>query len=324
MAVGYTAPARVTLETSDPDVAHAALMDTYAPRRPIAFSGNFEDFSFHTTSVTAGQVTAATIRHSACTLALAEPFEPFITGVARSGRLNFQTADEDVLVDRDHVARYSTDLPLAVRWDNIDLLVVMVPMTLVGKAADLGLDARHSAFRFLSTAPASPQLNRLWRATLIHVNRELNADGSALGYPLVQAETAMMLAAAALATFPNTTMTQEYLPGPGAVGTAALRRAVAFIDANAHRPITLAEIAASAGVGPRALQLAFRRHRGVTPMSYVRRVRLEAAHRELQAEDPSGASVREIGTRWGFANSDRFVRAYRDVFGVLPDQTLRS
>ena len=80
-----------------------------------------------------------------------------------------------------------------------------------------------------------------------------------------------------------------------------------------------------AGTGARALQYAFRRHHGTTPLGSLRRVRLEHAHRELQAADPTrGATVAAIAARWGFARADRFATAYRETFGVLPRDTLRS
>ena len=83
--------------------------------------------------------------------------------------------------------------------------------------------------------------------------------------------------------------------------------------------------ARAAGVGPRALQLAFARHLGLSPMAYVRRVRLECAHRELQAADPtSGDTVAAIAARWGFAKPDRFAAAYRAAYGVAPIHTLRT
>jgi transcriptional regulator GlxA family with amidase domain len=89
-------------------------------------------------------------------------------------------------------------------------------------------------------------------------------------------------------------------------------------------PITVSDVADAACVGPRALQLAFSRHLGMTPKAYVRRVRLEAAHRELQAADPTaGDTVAAIALRWGFPKPDRFAAAYRTEFGVLPSHTLR-
>ena len=64
-----------------------------------------------------------------------------------------------------------------------------------------------------------------------------------------------------------------------------LRRAVAFVDDNAHRHITLADIAASVHLTPRALQYMFRRHMDLTPTEYLRQVRMSHVHRDLLAAD---------------------------------------
>jgi AraC-like DNA-binding protein len=74
----------------------------------------------------------------------------------------------------------------------------------------------------------------------------------------------------------------------------------------------------------RAVQLAFRRHMDTTPMTYLRRVRLDHAHRELMAADPAEQTVTGIAYRWGFPSPSRFATYYRDVYGVLPGRTLRQ
>jgi transcriptional regulator GlxA family with amidase domain len=104
-----------------------------------------------------------------------------------------------------------------------------------------------------------------------------------------------------------------------------VRRAAAFIDDHAGQPVTMPAVAAAAGVTARALQYAFRCHYDTTPMGYLRRVRLERAHRELQAADPAtGATVGEIARRWGWASPANFATAYRKDFGVSPSHTLRT
>lgn len=102
-----------------------------------------------------------------------------------------------------------------------------------------------------------------------------------------------------------------------------LRRAVQFVDVSADRPIGITDIAAASGVGPRALQLAFRRHADTTPWSYVRSVRLDRAHRDLQAADPARDTVLAIALRWGFSNRSRFAAEYRAAYGETPAVTLR-
>ena len=103
-----------------------------------------------------------------------------------------------------------------------------------------------------------------------------------------------------------------------------LRRAVAFIQENAQNDIGLADIAAAVGVTPRSVQYMFRRHLGTTPLEYLRRLRLDRAHRDLQAADPSVDTVTAIAGRWGFSHAGRFSIAYKQVYGIKPSRTLRD
>lgn len=103
-----------------------------------------------------------------------------------------------------------------------------------------------------------------------------------------------------------------------------LRRAITFIDDNAHRDIRLTDIAAAIGVTPRSVQYTFRRHLGTTPLEHLRRVRLHRAHRDLQAADPAVDTVMAIAGRWRFGHPGRFSMAYKAAFGTPPSQTLRA
>jgi transcriptional regulator GlxA family with amidase domain len=71
------------------------------------------------------------------------------------------------------------------------------------------------------------------------------------------------------------------------------------------------------------VQLAFRRHLGVTPLAYLRRVRLEGAHRELLSACPDRVTVTMVAADWRFTNVSRFSGYYRAAYGVSPAQTLR-
>ncbi|WP_081314539.1 helix-turn-helix domain-containing protein [Rhodococcus pyridinivorans] len=102
---------------------------------------------------------------------------------------------------------------------------------------------------------------------------------------------------------------------------SGLRKAVAFIEAEAARPIRLADIVAASGVGARALQYDFVRHLHTTPTRYLRSVRFERAHRELQAADPQRETVASIAARWGFSSPGRFATQYRSIYGRSPRVT---
>ena len=103
-----------------------------------------------------------------------------------------------------------------------------------------------------------------------------------------------------------------------------LQRAMAFIHEHARDDISAADIAGAACVTTRAVQLAFRRYAGTTPMGYLRQVRLDQAHRELLAARPAPGIVTRIAADWQFGNPGRFTAYYRAAFGVLPSQTLQD
>ena len=103
-----------------------------------------------------------------------------------------------------------------------------------------------------------------------------------------------------------------------------LRHAVAFIHENADADIGLDDIAAAVNVSARSVQYAFRRHLNTTPLEYLRRVRLDRAHRDLKAADPANDTVTAIAGRWGFSHAGRFSLAYKAAFGTPPSETLRT
>ncbi|RIQ18328.1 AraC family transcriptional regulator [Jiangella rhizosphaerae] len=223
------------------------------------------------------------------------------------------------------VVLFPPGAPVAAQWADLDAGILRLP---VSSAADLaterfGIDP--ADLRFESMSPVTPRLGEYFRNVCATVGRELMVDDSAVAHPLIAAEMVRTAAAAALATFPNTTMTVAHSPGPGYVAPRALRRAAAYIEAHAAEPITLSDVAAAAGIGPRALQYAFARHLSTTPLTHLRRVRLERAHRELQAADPTtGATVAAIAAAWGFSKPSRFAAEYRQRYGRSPSRTLRT
>ncbi|MDV3220301.1 helix-turn-helix transcriptional regulator [Intrasporangium sp.] len=178
---------------------------------------------------------------------------------------------------------------------------------------------------FTGSRPVSRAAERHWQETVEHVARTLIGGPGSSVTPLVVGESARFLAAVALSTFPNTTM-EPAAPARDLPLTAeTVRDAVTFVEERADTDLTVADIAAAAGVTPRAIQLAFRRHLDTTPMAYLRRVRLARVHEELELAGPDdGVTVTEVASKWGFSGSSRFTSYYRDAFGEAPSQTLAS
>jgi transcriptional regulator GlxA family with amidase domain len=72
----------------------------------------------------------------------------------------------------------------------------------------------------------------------------------------------------------------------------------------------------------RGLQVAFRRTLGMTPLEYVRTVRLSGAREQLESAGPGTVTLTEVAHRWGFTNLGRFTRMYRETYRELPRETL--
>lgn len=103
-----------------------------------------------------------------------------------------------------------------------------------------------------------------------------------------------------------------------------MRRGVDTIAAFPQRLLTMAALAADAGVNIRVLEECWRRHRDVQPMCYLSRVRLAHAHLELQEHASGETTVAATAFKWGFAQPAQFATSYTGRYGLLPAQTLRG
>lgn len=217
------------------------------------------------------------------------------------------------------------DRPYASRIRGVSAALLQIPMRVAGQVAEEMTGLPASELRFESMAPVSQAAGALWVRTVGYGCRQLIESGITQINSLIAYELSRLAAAALLESFPNTSMTVPYLPGPGWTAPAAVRRAAAFIETHAAQPVTTADIAAAAGVTIRALQYAFRRHCDTTPTGFLRRVRLERAHLDLHNAEPGGGlSVAAVARAWGWASPAHFAAAYRQRFGVLPSHTLRD
>ena len=108
----------------------------------------------------------------------------------------------------------------------------------------------------------------------------------------------------------------------GGAGPGCVRRAEEYIRQHAAEPLTLADIVAVAGAPARALQIAFQKARGMTPMDCLRAQRFESARARLSEGDPA-TTVASVAAAPGFGTSPgRVAIHYRGPFGGSPSETL--
>lgn len=311
---------RSEFATRDPDTGEAMSAEMYGDFR--ARYADTEEFAFDGRRTSAGGMSLDHVMHSKMSIECA-PLDYLMFMFVRGGTLTVTAGETETRLRMGDTAVCPAGVPLSMSWDRLSKEVISVPMQAAQEAAaEYGGTGE---VRFVGTTPVSPAMDRFWRSTVGFVASQLESPESPLAEPLVYEQTLNLLGTAAVKTFPNTTMTAEYQPGPGQVAPAALRRAVAFIEANAEQPLTLADIAAAASVSPRALQHGFVRQYGTSALGYLRRARLERARHDLRTADPAaGATVDSVATRWGFPNPGRFSASYRETFGHSPSHTLFS
>lgn len=101
-----------------------------------------------------------------------------------------------------------------------------------------------------------------------------------------------------------------------------VRRALDVMHAAVERDVSLAELAAAAGLSSRALQRQFRSFLGKTPREALTGIRFERARRQLLQGAP-GTKVMDVALRCGLSHFGRFSTDYRRRYGETPSQTLR-
>jgi AraC-like DNA-binding protein len=277
-------------------------------------------------SAVAGPTEAAVLRYKGFRYhGQASPPEDFLGLVVLNGHGSFTRARERVHFTRGDALLLPSDQRFDADMDDCVFALVRIPERFVDLLAGEHAGLPATGLRIESMAPVSASACALWSRTATFICRQLLGSAEAGISPILVQEMTRLAAATILESFPNTTMTTAYVPDPGRVPSATVRRATGFILAHAGQPVTIAEIAARAGVTPRALQYAFRRHYDMTITGYLRQIRLERAHRELKAADhTTGETVANIARRWGWANPAGFAAAYRKQYGVPPSNTLRT
>jgi AraC-like DNA-binding protein len=99
-----------------------------------------------------------------------------------------------------------------------------------------------------------------------------------------------------------------------------VRRALEYLHENVTEPITLGDVVRACGVPGRTLLKHFQDFKGVSPMRYLRNLRLQHARESLQSGRVQ--QVSDVVSHWCFGHAGRFSIEYRRRFGESPSQTL--
>ena len=102
----------------------------------------------------------------------------------------------------------------------------------------------------------------------------------------------------------------------------AVQLAEDYALSHAAEKLRVTDLCEAAGVSERTLQYAFKEVMGMTPVSYLTRLRLHRVRQALQAANHGSTTVTTEALKWGFWHFGDFSRAYKRCFGELPSDTL--
>ncbi len=109
------------------------------------------------------------------------------------------------------------------------------------------------------------------------------------------------------------------LPASAASRRRIVSRARQYMQAHAQEVIAVPDLCQAIGTSRRALQYAFEEVMQISPVTYLRAMRLNQVRSELRQN--RAAPVGDVAARWGFWHPSRFASDYKAMFGELPSAT---
>ncbi len=94
------------------------------------------------------------------------------------------------------------------------------------------------------------------------------------------------------------------------------------LNLDGRRPY-MSELCAAANVSERTVQKAFQDIMGMSPTTYLHRLRLHRARDDLRKANSGSVTVTDVALNWGFWHFGEFSRAYKNCFGEVPSSTLK-
>lgn len=251
------------------------------------------------------------------------PLRKVTIGRVHSGRIESRFAQvRDVFGPGDTILIAPPDEPYAGQVCHATYDATMFDTEHLNRVASPAAGAEGTNVLLTGHRPVSKEAGERLSGLIGYLRDSVLANPDRHRSPLVASTATMHLASVVLETFPNNAQLDTTAADRQGVKAAVLRRAIAFIDDNAHTDVSIVDIARHVNMTPRGVQYMFRRELDCTPMEYTRRVRLGHAHRELTAASADTSTVAQIATRWGFAHKGRFARSYRQAYGRSPHETL--
>ena len=147
--------------------------------------------------------------------------------------------------------------------------------------------------------------------------------GAGLSNPLLRKSLSDHLLAAMVHFDPKPADIDSTTRKATAARRVAVRLARDYIHARLFEPLPLSELCRHAGLKVRTLETGFQEVTGLTPIAYIRSLRLNTVRRALHDASMRQRSISDIALDSGFWHLSQFATDYRKMFGETPSNTRR-
>ena len=316
-------PERIT--TRDPESARTEVARQLSPHS-LSVTGSPAAFEAHLASGNAGAVRLLELDYGTDIRIRRGPVDDYVgIVIPLSGWLRMRLADTMVVAQPYRTMTIvGNDQPVDISWP-ASTRVVMVRLDRAALTSALGILLPWTGPKPVRVAsvPISGSEGFAIYGAVQMIARAFDQFGSPEAVPATQSRLlAQQMLVTTLLAVPHSFSARLHEPAVPA-SHAKVQAALRLVAAEQSAERSMLDLAAELSISLRALELGFRRELDTTPHEYLRTSRLARVHEELARADPRHTTVSAIASKWGFANHGRFARAYRELFGESPAQTLR-
>jgi transcriptional regulator GlxA family with amidase domain len=97
-----------------------------------------------------------------------------------------------------------------------------------------------------------------------------------------------------------------------------------YMGTHKDKPFKVSELSQAVSVSESTLNRLFHAKFGVSPKSYIIKLRLNAVYQDLNQSSPEKIKIYVAANKWGFWHMGQFAADYRKLFGELPMETLNK
>jgi AraC-like DNA-binding protein len=314
------------LRTTSPEQAIHMCKTAFYPHR-LKLVGPSKNFGFSQRVTRIGPITLADVTYETdVALSFDQPRASYHVNVPLAGWFESRHRGQEITVTPEAASVFRPDGETTVnRWPGgTRNLAVKIDRAAVDRALEvLTGGSVESPIPFNATLKLQSGPAADWVRLLLTVHRQLDGPDSLLRHPAVWDPLVESLIHGLLLVTDHP-YRQKLVAPPDPGRPAAVRDAMDIIDAGPHLRRTTSTLARQCHVSVRTLQEGFQRHLGISPMAYLRQVRLRRAHRDLRSAHPSYTTVASIAHRWGFTHLGSFAAAHKKMYGETPRQALRA